>query len=305
MTYAKIVGWEKFQHYKDRNPPWIKLHRVILTSYRFARLPDVSKAHFYGLLLLASENNGLFPSDPDFLAEALHATEPVSLGPLVSAGLIRYVASCKQDDSNTLSFARSRETETEVETETETEKDTLVSQAAAEPPGREADRELRGLLGPAVRKLAPERTEQSRWMKWARDQHAAGKTLSELEAWLFGLVGLRDAGWFTKTKPKEPIGPGMFEACPDLRFECMSWFNRNLDTPRKALIAPRDGPTRLKIELEGGHDEADQAAGTGSVESVGCAVRGPAEAGTADAAVPRAAAREPPAQAAPRRTQGK
>ena len=29
MTY-RIKGWVKFQHFKDRRPPWIKLYRDIL-----------------------------------------------------------------------------------------------------------------------------------------------------------------------------------------------------------------------------------------------------------------------------------
>jgi len=26
----RVKNWGKFQHYKDRNPPWIKLHRGLL-----------------------------------------------------------------------------------------------------------------------------------------------------------------------------------------------------------------------------------------------------------------------------------
>ena len=31
MKNLTIKNWHKFQHYKDRNPPWIKLHYEILT----------------------------------------------------------------------------------------------------------------------------------------------------------------------------------------------------------------------------------------------------------------------------------
>ena len=38
-----IVDWEKFQHYKNRNPPWIKLHTKLLRNYQFRMLSDEQK----------------------------------------------------------------------------------------------------------------------------------------------------------------------------------------------------------------------------------------------------------------------
>jgi hypothetical protein len=37
-------NWVQFQHYKDRCPPWIKLHRDLLNNRDFMRLPIASKA---------------------------------------------------------------------------------------------------------------------------------------------------------------------------------------------------------------------------------------------------------------------
>ena len=39
----KIKDWDKFQHYKDRNPPWIKLSTDTFQNYDFSRLQDASK----------------------------------------------------------------------------------------------------------------------------------------------------------------------------------------------------------------------------------------------------------------------
>ena len=33
MTY-RVKNWSKFQHYKNRNPPWIRLHVEILDDYK-------------------------------------------------------------------------------------------------------------------------------------------------------------------------------------------------------------------------------------------------------------------------------
>lgn len=67
MNYLRVKNWEEFQHYKDRNPPWIKLHRTLLDDYEFSRLQDASKAHLILIWLFASQRDGLVPDDPKFL----------------------------------------------------------------------------------------------------------------------------------------------------------------------------------------------------------------------------------------------
>ncbi len=49
-------NWSIFQHYKDRCPPWIKLHRDLLNDRVFMCLPIASKALAPLLWLLASES---------------------------------------------------------------------------------------------------------------------------------------------------------------------------------------------------------------------------------------------------------
>jgi hypothetical protein len=67
MNYLRVKNWTEFQHYKDRNPPWIKLHRTLLDDYEFSRLQDASKAHLMLIWLFASQKDGLVPDDPEFL----------------------------------------------------------------------------------------------------------------------------------------------------------------------------------------------------------------------------------------------
>ena len=45
-----------FQHYRRRNPPWVKLHKRLLDDYEFQNLPLASKALAPMLWLLASED---------------------------------------------------------------------------------------------------------------------------------------------------------------------------------------------------------------------------------------------------------
>lgn len=64
-----IRNWSKFQHYKDRNPPWVKLHVGLLEDFDFQCLPLASKALAPMLWLLASRaEDASIPADPARLA---------------------------------------------------------------------------------------------------------------------------------------------------------------------------------------------------------------------------------------------
>ena len=45
----RVKNFENFQHYKDRNPPWIKFYNEVLDDYDIGRLPDASKAHLFAI----------------------------------------------------------------------------------------------------------------------------------------------------------------------------------------------------------------------------------------------------------------
>jgi hypothetical protein len=111
-------NWAVFQHYKDRCPPWIKLHRDLLNDRAFMRLPIASKALAPMLWLLASESkDGIFDGSLDELVFRLHISEleyQQGLKPLIDNNFFTIVtgvlAECKQ--------VAIPETETEGETET-------------------------------------------------------------------------------------------------------------------------------------------------------------------------------------------
>ena len=88
MRYLQIKNWSEFQHYKDRNPPWIKLHRALLDDYEFSCLQDASKAHLMLIWLFASQKNGRIPDDPAFLKKKLGLEREPNLKLLVDQGLL-------------------------------------------------------------------------------------------------------------------------------------------------------------------------------------------------------------------------
>jgi hypothetical protein len=134
--YMKLIpkNWAVFQHYKDRNPPWIKLHRETLNDRTFMTLPLASKALAPLMWLLASESkNGVFDGSVDDLMFRLHITKKEyedGVKPLIEKGFFEIasgvLADCQQD-------ARPEtETETKRETETEAKKSTRGSRLSAD-----------------------------------------------------------------------------------------------------------------------------------------------------------------------------
>ena len=113
VKFFRVANWEKLQHYKDRNPPWIKLHRELLTDYKFACLQDASKLHLILIWLLASQTNNEIPADPEYLKKMLHLEQSPNLKELEDQGFI-------EPASNTLADCKQvAMPETEAETETE------------------------------------------------------------------------------------------------------------------------------------------------------------------------------------------
>jgi hypothetical protein len=53
-----IPDWEKFQHYKDRNPTWIKVYTDLLQDDDYLALAPTSRALLHGIWALYALTNG-------------------------------------------------------------------------------------------------------------------------------------------------------------------------------------------------------------------------------------------------------
>jgi len=88
----RVKNWSNFQHYKDRKPAWIKLHRDILDDYSFQTMPDASRALAPCIWLLASEyEEGAIPADHQMLAFRFRRTEKEireAIKPLIDRGFL-------------------------------------------------------------------------------------------------------------------------------------------------------------------------------------------------------------------------
>lgn len=119
----RIKNWKKFQHFKNRRPPWIKLHRDILEQRDINLISDRSFRVLIGIWLLASEDekmNGTVPP-VDEIAFRLRKSESdvveslQELKKFFVSDDINPISDGYQVDDKTISLARSRETETETE----------------------------------------------------------------------------------------------------------------------------------------------------------------------------------------------
>lgn len=67
-------NWSSFQHYKDRSPAWIKLHRGLLDDLDYFELAPESAKALPLVWLVASERDGIIPAAPK-LAFRLRVSE--------------------------------------------------------------------------------------------------------------------------------------------------------------------------------------------------------------------------------------
>lgn len=131
----RVKNWAEFQHYKNRTPPWLKLHRGLLDDYDWHRLPDASKALAPMLWLLASEyEDGVIDSTVEEIAFRLRTVPEkvdAALKPLIDAGFF-----ILERDASAVIASRERDacSEREGETEAEREGDARARAAASKVP---------------------------------------------------------------------------------------------------------------------------------------------------------------------------
>jgi hypothetical protein len=171
QDFLVVKNWKEFQHYRDRDPLWIKLYRKLLTDYAFSRLPDASKAHLMLIWLLASESEGRIPNDAVWIKERIAAKDPIDLKSLIDKGFLteerrKQVASERRAER--LTRERDRDREEEQRTGTTDRRATWLtpfaekwSQRCGNPPYGKLASALGGLV-----KLHGAPETESRWSRY-------------------------------------------------------------------------------------------------------------------------------------------
>lgn len=198
----RIKDWKRFQHFKDRRPPWIKLYRDLLEDPDWFALDGEASKVLVMLWLIASEDPDRHGELPDIrkLAFRLRKSETelnqifARLGHWVD---IDVISSCHQDDISSISARYQVDTP---ETEGEGEADNIVPTELVDLPSTtradpipyksiiEAYNEICVPLGkPAARRNNPKRqarirqiwneSSRTRTVDWWRDYFAKAMTV--------------------------------------------------------------------------------------------------------------------------------
>lgn len=95
MEYLRVKNWREFQHYKDRNPTFVKLHLNLLNDVEYLALPDKAKLVLVHCWIAAGnlwnpkkETEPLLPFDSSLLRVLLHLSQRLYLDELVLSGFL-------------------------------------------------------------------------------------------------------------------------------------------------------------------------------------------------------------------------
>lgn len=173
-----IRNWSTFQHYKDRNPTWIKVHFALLASEDWVMLDDASRLLAVVCMLVASRHEGRVPNKPAYIKRIAYLDQTPDFAPLISCGFLTEPLAPASTAQATAPERLSRE-ETEAEKKSREERTEATASGAVAPAGqvvvpidartalfRDGLQTLQALTGKPER---PTRTLLGRWLSAAGD----------------------------------------------------------------------------------------------------------------------------------------
>ena len=89
--FFRLKGWDEYQHYKDRDPPWIKLHRKMMSSRTWVMLDDPGKALAIACMMIAAGTGNRIPFDPAFIKRVAYLQEEPNLRALLEVDFIEII----------------------------------------------------------------------------------------------------------------------------------------------------------------------------------------------------------------------
>ena len=110
-----VRNWERFQHYKDRRPTWIKIYTELLDDPNFLALTPGARSVLLGVWLQTARSRRAVPKNTAWLSRALHMkVSSQHLEALNHAGFIAFTASkplAKPEQNASLPRVRTEEEE--------------------------------------------------------------------------------------------------------------------------------------------------------------------------------------------------
>ena len=68
LQFIRVRNFEKFQHYTDRRPPWIKLYKDLFSDPQFFALKEKDRYLLFAIFIVASQNDNHIPLDWDWIS---------------------------------------------------------------------------------------------------------------------------------------------------------------------------------------------------------------------------------------------
>lgn len=133
--YLSVKNFDQYQHYKHRNPPWIKLYYALLDDPRFLSLSEVQQGRYIKLLLVASKQSNRIVNDPQYLARMLRIQGRADITPLIMAGFL--IASSSNTASNALAVCAKSTPQSSLPSET----DNSETESKPDRPRKQTDEE--------------------------------------------------------------------------------------------------------------------------------------------------------------------
>lgn len=118
--FVRIREWSRFQHYKDRNPPWIKLHRELLSSRTWVELSDASRVLAIASMLLAAATDNKIPLSAGYIRRVAYLNQEPDFTQLLITQFVEIIddnGKVLADASKVYQMRQNAVPETETETE--------------------------------------------------------------------------------------------------------------------------------------------------------------------------------------------
>jgi hypothetical protein len=91
MKYLSMKDYARFQHYKDRSPPWIKLYNTLLNDFAFLQMSEAAQINLVKLWLLASRHDNAIPYNLVYITGQLQPKSALDIDELVINGFVSIV----------------------------------------------------------------------------------------------------------------------------------------------------------------------------------------------------------------------
>jgi len=88
MEYLRIANWDSYQHYKKKNPRWVKLYLDTFNRPNWVALDDKSKLLMLICIGIGGVCDGKIPNCAKTLQKISHLRRKIDLKPLIDIGFL-------------------------------------------------------------------------------------------------------------------------------------------------------------------------------------------------------------------------